>query len=627
MGRSNLRDHSEGPRAESTFTDTWNGPGSVDRDWNGDIDKWIHQCIHICYSNHRNRPERHEDEPEESRRNDDRFRDLIKNPWFRVVDIKNMKLAELPVHAGYPEPYVALSYRWGATNHKTTKCNRSMRRRHNKSIVLEEMPPTIRDTIQLVSRLGLKRGNRTVRYLWIDSLCIVQDEHDPQDWERNAETMDLVFGNAFFTICAADEHPKHGLRAIHDRRAPDEREIMPGLKLVVSRSSEIVLPSSEWNKRGWTFQEHLLSRRCLIFAGNRIYFQCRKSNYDDTGIDWSADWRKSALLTVDEVKRRPIQFYMKAVSLYTGRNLTDPTDILKAFGGVAGLIDWYTCAPLYSGLPSSHFDFAMLWRPKEGKGRRSGFPSWSWSGWQHDDDPSIGTSALYPADVLEGELTNLNRWLLDRTWIEWYIQSPNKKEPSQLWSGYRPLYPERAQRVEGRWRGYDGYGPDQREAFKDTYGRHRRWPTCPRTPFSPTILSNSSPVLRFYTWKCEFFIRHDTGACAPGDGLARFDVLDQREDWCGTVVVDENFAMANDERLCTFLALSETRKFTDDECPSWTYPIPKNKEDVEWDLFNVMIVEQVAEEARPVFERRGLGKALKMAFETGGQDWKEIALA
>lgn len=663
MERPKTASVSEGSHSNSILAHVKDEPGCVDRDWNGDIDEWIRQCIHICYSNHPNRPERHEEEPEESRKNEFNFRKLIENTWFRVIDIKNMKLGKLPLYLGYPEPYVALSYCWGKSIHKTTKRNHGERFRQSKSLILEDMPPNIRNAIELVSRLGLKRGEREVRYMWIDSLCIVQDDHDARDWERNAENMDLIFGNAFFTICAADEpddgpdgksadeHTQYGLKAMYDRRSPEEKEILPGLKLVVSRSSQYVLPNSKWNKRGWTFQEHLLSRRCLIFTGNRIYFQCRMSNYDDTGIDWSTDWRKSALLTVDEVKQRPIQFYMKAVSLYTGRDLTDPKDILKAFGGVISLVEWYTCARMYYGLPSSHFDFVLLWRPKEGKGRRHGFPSWSWSGWQREDNPGTGTSAFYPADVLEGELADLNRWLLDRTWIQWYIQDVGQegvgKEPRPLWDGYHPRYPERVQRVEGRWKGYDGYwsageelpetplestAAREREvaetirASRDSYGRHPRWLRRPRTHFSDNIRPSFSPFLRFYTWRCEFFIRRDHEACSPGHKLARVDVLDQCENWCGTVVVDDNFVNDHNEGLCTFLALSETKKFTDDECPSWTYPIPKNKEDIDWDLFNVMVVELEPKGTRPVFERRGVGKILKVAFENGNQSWEEITL-
>jgi hypothetical protein len=600
----------------------------------------------MCHRNHRGRPERHEEEPEESWRNDKRFRELVRKPWFRVIDIKGMKLTRLLSENGYHEPYVALSYRWATEDHITTRFNLSWRERDGGlESASKTMPQTIHDAIELVRRLKLKCGEREVRYMWIDSLCIVQDDVNSRSWELNAENMDLIFGNAFLTICAADKRPEYGLRAMRSQRPPEERQITPDLKLVVSRSPQYIIPASDWNKRGWTFQEHLLSRRCLVFAGNRIYFQCRISNYDDTGIDWSTDWRKSALLTVDEVKRRPIQFYMKAVSLYTGRNLTNPEDILKAFSAVSGLVGWYMCAPVFSGLPSSHFDFALLWRPKEGKGRRPGFPSWSWSGWQHEDDPGLGTSVHYPLNVLEGALINLHSWLLDRTWIVWYIHDEHSLQP--LWCGYKPLYPERSYRIEGRWKGYDGYGTGEGQvievseevteagetkaikaikAASDTYGRVPRWTALPRTNFSPSIHPTSSvPLLRFYTWKCQLFIRADSTACSPGAKLLRVDVLDQQEDWCGTVVLDEEFALQNNERLCTFLALSEARRFTKEECPSWTYPIAKNVEDVEWDLLNVMVVMGIKRKEGELYERRGLGKVVQKLFERD-QVWEEIAL-
>jgi hypothetical protein len=94
---------------------------------------------------------------------------------------------------------------------------------------------------------------------------------------------------------------------------------------------------------------------------------------------------------------------------------------------------------------------------------------------------------------------------------------------------------------------------------------------------------------------------------------------------CGTVVVDEDEAERLDGQESTFIALSEARKFTKDECPNWTYYIPKDIEDIEWDLFYVMLIKW--NPVRHVWERIGLGKVLKAAFEDSKgelQAWKEI---
>jgi hypothetical protein len=92
---------------------------------------------------------------------------------------------------------VALSYVWGKRRVFTTtqgNIKQSMRHgglRRNLSV----LPRTIRDSIELVRNLG-------ERYLWVDALCIIQDS--ARSWTLNSRIMDLVYGNAYLTICAAD---------------------------------------------------------------------------------------------------------------------------------------------------------------------------------------------------------------------------------------------------------------------------------------------------------------------------------------------------------------------------------------------------------------------------------------
>lgn len=253
------------------------------------------------------------------------------------------------------------------------------------------------DAVLLVQAIGQ-------RYLWVDSLCIVQDS--TSSWELNAKAMHLVYGNAFFTICAADGDARTGLRAVspilselrnYDHTdslrssiqatpeglskmakdsfhkesndiisTPNENMGWPdfgasgliegetaeddekhkslvidcssSIRVLVSRSPEHVIQCSSWDRRGWTFQERLLSRRCLIFAENLAYFQCRSTVM-------SLDCTGSPLRTLGELKKRAFWFYMKCVGLYTGRQLTKPRDILMAFQGSSWLLEQYLQAP------------------------------------------------------------------------------------------------------------------------------------------------------------------------------------------------------------------------------------------------------------------------------------------
>ncbi|RSM11478.1 hypothetical protein CEP52_002974 [Fusarium oligoseptatum] len=88
-------------------------------------------------------------------------------------------------------PYCALSYCWGDlgnTNTITTKANISQ---YRQGIPMDSLPTFIQEAIQTARSLEYQ-------YLWIDALCIIQD--DGQDWDREASKMSDVYSNADLTI-------------------------------------------------------------------------------------------------------------------------------------------------------------------------------------------------------------------------------------------------------------------------------------------------------------------------------------------------------------------------------------------------------------------------------------------
>jgi hypothetical protein len=622
------------------------------------IKSWLTQC-----------EMNHNDCGDTKRLDEDAFNRHLSQTSVGFLDVVDMKLAPLPPFDSHGErmKYVALSYVWGrkaSTRHLT--CFRNIMGRLEKDgTKKEDLPATILDAINLVRQLGY-------RYIWIDSLCIVQD--NPKAVSCAVENMHLLFGNAHFTICAADgDDPSGGLRAWRKMDVPKAETITPTLQLLASRPSESIIQASTWNKRAWTFQERILSRRCVLFVadkkvGNRVYFQCQSTNLGhdiypvDTGSGWHSDWRKSPLRTRSELEKCPIRFYMNCVRQYTGRNLTKPSDILNAFDGVSKLMQTSMNAPFYFGLPSSHFDFALLWSPKTGRKRRTRcaptkdteqsieaekhccdkweFPSWSWSGWEDIDDAKRGAAVHYPADFLEGALTDLNDWLLKRTWIIWYIRDKNG-DLHPIWKGPSSAPGPATTVTERRWRGYEPCTTMQTNSI-DSYGRQIRTPTI-QPPFTLTQLENPfgvnfshdprleescAPILQFWTWKTNFYVvRSDSSKQKSlGKRLARMIVADARGDACGTVVVDESEAESLNNHEATFIALSEARSFTDEEYPVLSYYVPKDGREMEWDLFYVMLVKR--NQVGRVWERVGMGKVLKAAFEKGGvlQCWEEIQL-
>ncbi|KAM5341374.1 hypothetical protein ACJ41O_014405 [Fusarium nematophilum] len=702
------------------------------------IKSWLDLCIH-----------EHSDECRDTHGTRVEFRKLIEETYFGVIDVADMQLKSLPIgNDRHPEPYVALSYVWGRKSHDdppyvTKRANIMTHILHGGlETAWEKLPRTIQDSILLVSRLGY-------RYLWIDSLCIVQDSNS--SWQLNAQAMHLVYGHALFTICAADGRDcSSGLRAAqpilralgpvsHGNQVPgaasrdvdDPRPICADvgdrLRLMVTRPLEAMISDSEWDTRAWTFQERILSRRCLIFAEGRVFFQCRTTCMsqdiysDGNSKGWSLDRANSPLRTLRELQQRPLWFYLMYIRMYTGRQLTKPRDVLAAFKGVAWLLEEYMSARSLFGLPTSHFDLAVLWSPLEAVRRRqprapsgsgascvqdalgncickveqesfggTDFPSWSWSGW-------MGGRIEYQSSMLEGCLLDVREWLTHHTWIQWHIRDETG-HLQPLWdmiSHKSIIYgPERSvdAKVDERWMGYPGmkhhpvithervnnqaYVVNRRSRFEkshrttdersgpteDKYGRSIRTDVSamydeeeamfqailPDNPFgvirdklfvppsdrlrSPTGMGKESrmaymPILQFQTWRTELHVTiRDSNAESTvkptNTGLCQCDILDKTGDWCGAIVLDDEWIRVRQGNIFQFIAISDAKCFTQEECPVWTYYIPKERDESEWDLYFVLLLQRNME--RGVWERVGLGKAFQAAFRD--RSWAEIKL-
>lgn len=176
---------------------------------------------------------------------------------LRFVDVRRKCLVETYQNVRY----VALSYVWGAvaTVRLTTMNKAQMQTPYILSKL--ELPTTIWDAIDLVQGCG-------ERYLWVDSLCIVQN--DPMDLEGGTQVMDLVYERAVFTIVAAcGSDAGYGLPGLHSgtRLPPPYMEVAPGVRLGVVSEVDALVEASCYSTRGWTYVIPDLSKNCAV-AGN-----------------------------------------------------------------------------------------------------------------------------------------------------------------------------------------------------------------------------------------------------------------------------------------------------------------------------------------------------------------------
>ncbi|EAU31017.1 predicted protein [Aspergillus terreus NIH2624] len=279
----------------------------------------------------------------------------------RVLDVQEMRL-----HISQPNQrahYTALSYCWGGQQSftTTTKTYSSFQDR----ILPQDVPQTLQDAAIVTRQLDL-------RYLWIDALCIIQD--DPLDVAIEINSMTDIYKNA--TVVISAEAASSAGEGFLSQRLPSSAIAFPISYFSLSTEDltvSITGPRPEGKRyaylvptdprtpsalstRAWIFQEFLLARRLLIFTPHGPLWICQQN--PDSSSDFSVTdheqnwlWRKyrdarQALCELSQPpppppERHPTAFYpqrliwSKLVSTYAPLLLTYARDKLSAIAGIA----------------------------------------------------------------------------------------------------------------------------------------------------------------------------------------------------------------------------------------------------------------------------------------------------
>ncbi|KAH8723599.1 heterokaryon incompatibility, partial [Phaeosphaeriaceae sp. PMI808] len=174
--------------------------------------------------------------------------------------------------------YVALSHCWGTPEMRPVTTTTDNISAHMSSIKFEKLPLSFQDAVIVTWKLGFQ-------YLWIDSLCIIQNDAD--DWKREAVRMASVYGNASVTIAASHAHnSSYGLLLQRSEAdscitldLPPPSSHVQKEKLFFSfpgnaRHFRTSLQFAPLRTRGWCLQEEALSRRILWFTDGEVIWQC-----------------------------------------------------------------------------------------------------------------------------------------------------------------------------------------------------------------------------------------------------------------------------------------------------------------------------------------------------------------
>lgn len=199
-----------------------------------------------------------------------------------------MKLVESSTIGQAPR-YIALSYCSGnPTEHHQIRTFRVNIDRHRVRIDFFSLPNTLRDAIDVARRLNIS-------YLWVDALCIIQDDDDDKLTEIAA--MHDIYSNAYLTVAACRTggssdgflEPLQNPFFSAPMMRPDGAMLNAlwnnrGVGLINSSRNVTMVDGGCYNiknieplhKRGWTFQEALLSARVLYFSRFQPYWVCQK---------------------------------------------------------------------------------------------------------------------------------------------------------------------------------------------------------------------------------------------------------------------------------------------------------------------------------------------------------------
>ncbi|KAE8450772.1 hypothetical protein EG329_005685 [Mollisiaceae sp. DMI_Dod_QoI] len=348
----------------------------------------------------------------------------------RLIDVGNEDESQDPIlcaTSGEVGLYVTLSHCWGSERPLTTT-NATLQQRM-EGIPLASMPRTFADAVRVCRAFS-------IQYLWIDSLCIVQDSEE--DWLIESARMGDIYSGSVFTIAAsmAGDSGQGFLRA-RDRRFIESlaelQHIIPGTEFTGKLYLRCDFDS--WSRsvnnsilaqRAWTLQERLLASRVMHFGDIQAFWECSQMCASEGSIDPIATtsagldsihpetkvpfrqgirkdllsgWSKPSSSRERSTPRPgfnyskmgykfdadPMSRWYACVGEYTQRAMTKPSDKLPAIAGLAKAFSTKMPGPgvYLAGLWRHDLLRGLLWKPVlNGQLRRaSGYvaPSWSWA--------------------------------------------------------------------------------------------------------------------------------------------------------------------------------------------------------------------------------------------------------
>lgn len=322
-----------------------------------------------------------------------------------------------------------------------------------------EMPRTFREAIMLTRNLGQ-------RYLWIDSMCIMQPTTvDKDDWSREGARMGDYYSRSLLNLAASGG--LDNTEALLHARAGSQFEVKPfplfedpvhrdwdDFSKMMERDPNwlpIMQPKpASWlqhvqcsplSYRTWVLQERLLAPRTLHCTVQGHFWECselRASEYEPLGCRADYTIRDHGLLGLNQLRKKEDSFitgiyWRHIVERFSQLRISFPSDRLPALAGLARTIQEHTKDDYTAGHFKTSLISSLLWfRLNSGAAglqvRNSGAPSWSWA----STSAQVKFTPLEPNDYpsrdpksyeWKAELLGINAEPVDRNPYSWLSQS------------------------------------------------------------------------------------------------------------------------------------------------------------------------------------------------------------
>ncbi|KAH6725012.1 heterokaryon incompatibility protein-domain-containing protein [Leptodontidium sp. MPI-SDFR-AT-0119] len=344
--------------------------------------------------------------------------------------------------------YIALSHCWGMLSEKQREKSRTTTNNEKEwrtqGFPVKELPRTFQDAISVTRELGQ-------RYLWIDSLCIIQGEGG--DWATEATKMEAVFKNAYCTIAATsakdstDGFLNRPLKEIDLRYVVVPRSSKPSDGKVYICTSidddfDGDVTKGVLNTRAWVLQERALSRRTIHFTKRQTYWECgggvrceTLTHMKNANLSFQSDPEFPRSIKYRYVSTQ-IQLFQSLFRNYSTFGIAEHTDRPVAIESLAKALAKALDTVVYYGIFECFLHRSLMWQPAQNASLEKITyednrmpPSWSWMlyhgqiqylqlefrevEWDHsvqfiDDKPSdSGTSSKGHGYVLEARVRRL----------------------------------------------------------------------------------------------------------------------------------------------------------------------------------------------------------------------------